>query len=115
MPKRKTSSWSAAVGDWNVWTSKRPGGGGAPAAPIPANNRATATTMVTAQTDLAITKSDSPDPVNAGAPLTYTLTVTNNGPSAAAMDTVRDTLPAGVNLLSAAGTGWILLQAGRVG
>ena len=30
--------------------------------------------------DLSLTKADSPDPVNAGAQLTYTLTVTNNGP-----------------------------------
>ena len=31
--------------------------------------------------DLALTKSDSPDPVLAGGTLTYNLTVQNNGPS----------------------------------
>lgn len=50
--------------------------------------------------DLAITKSDAPDPVRAGETLVYTLTVTNNGPTAiASSDTfnVADTLPAGLN------------------
>ena len=32
--------------------------------------------------DIAITKTDSPDPVNAGANLTYTITVTNNSTAA---------------------------------
>ncbi|NJP30992.1 COG1361 S-layer family protein [Micromonospora thermarum] len=48
------------------------------------------------QTDLRITKSDSPDPVYAGQPLTYTVTVTNDGPNTASSVTVTDTLPAGV-------------------
>src|SRR5262245_33876642 len=34
------------------------------------------------EADLAITKADSPDPVITGSDLTYTLTVTNNGPDA---------------------------------
>jgi uncharacterized repeat protein (TIGR01451 family) len=40
--------------------------------------------------------------VNAGSPITYTLTVTNGGPSAASGVTVTNTLPAGVGLLSMA-------------
>jgi uncharacterized repeat protein (TIGR01451 family) len=51
-------------------------------------------------TDLAITKSDSPDPVTAGNILTYTVTVTNNGPNNATNVVVTDTLPSGVTYLS---------------
>jgi uncharacterized repeat protein (TIGR01451 family)/CSLREA domain-containing protein len=51
--------------------------------------------------DLAVTKSDSPDPVTAGGNVTYTLTVTNNGPDNAGLVAVRDDLPAGVTLVSA--------------
>jgi uncharacterized repeat protein (TIGR01451 family) len=50
--------------------------------------------------DLSITKSDDPDPVLAGDPLTYTLTVTNNGPHTALDVTATDTLPAGVTYVS---------------
>jgi uncharacterized repeat protein (TIGR01451 family) len=52
--------------------------------------------------DLAITKVDSSDPSRAGRDLTYTITVTNNGPNPATGVTVSDTLPAG---LSARSTG----------
>ena len=31
--------------------------------------------------DLAVTKSDAPDPVTAGADITYTITLDNAGPS----------------------------------
>ncbi|MFN8454391.1 MAG: DUF11 domain-containing protein [Anaerolineae bacterium] len=66
----------------------------------PSNNNVTATTTITQNTDLSITKSDSPDPVTAGANLTYNLSVTNNGPSNATGVTVQDTLPAGVTFQS---------------
>ncbi|MBI3459898.1 DUF11 domain-containing protein, partial [Candidatus Acetothermia bacterium] len=55
----------------------------------------------TCLTDLAVTKTDSPDPVIAGNNLTYTLTVTNNGPDNAGGVTVTDTLPGGVTFISA--------------
>ncbi len=63
--------------------------------PNPANDTATATTRVdgTVRADLAITKTDSPDPVVAGRQLTYSLTVTSNGPSNAPAVTVTDNLP----------------------
>src|ERR1700730_4344906 len=49
--------------------------------------------------DLSVTKVDTPDPVNTGSNLTYTITVTNNGPDAAANASWSDTLPAGTTLV----------------
>jgi uncharacterized repeat protein (TIGR01451 family) len=51
--------------------------------------------------DLAVTQTDSADPVDTGAPLTYTITVTNNGAGTATGVTVTDTLPAGTTFVSA--------------
>jgi uncharacterized repeat protein (TIGR01451 family) len=51
--------------------------------------------------DLGLVKTDSPDPVLFGQNLTYTLSVTNNGPMPATGVTVTDPLPAGVSLVSA--------------
>jgi len=48
--------------------------------------------------DLALTKTASPKPAVAGSPLTYTITLTNNGPASllpADVVTVTDNLPAG--------------------
>ena len=50
--------------------------------------------------DVRISKIDSPDPAFAGESLTYTMTVTNDGPTAASGVTVRDRLPAGVTYAS---------------
>jgi uncharacterized repeat protein (TIGR01451 family) len=69
--------------------------------PVAANNSATASTACGGGTDLAITKADAPDPVALGGSLTYTLTVTNNGPDPSTDSTVTDTLPAGVTFVSA--------------
>ena len=69
--------------------------------PVLANNSASATTTVDPAADLSLTKTDSPDPVLAGQLLTYTLTVTNAGPSSATGVSVTDTLPAGVTFDSA--------------
>src|SRR5439155_13751784 len=60
--------------------------------PTSANNSATATTSVVARADLADLKVDNPDPVIAGNTLTYTLTVTNNGPSDAQSVSLSDAL-----------------------
>ncbi len=61
--------------------------------PAPGNNTATEDTVVTPAADLSIAKTDSADPVNPGQAFTYTLTVTNNGPSDASGLTVSDTVP----------------------
>src|SRR5439155_13559317 len=58
----------------------------------PANNSATATTMV-AVPDLTVTKTASPSPVVAGTNLTYSLTVTNPGPGALTNVSLADALP----------------------
>jgi uncharacterized repeat protein (TIGR01451 family) len=50
--------------------------------------------------DLSVTKVDTPDPVNAGANLTYTITANNAGPDAAANASLNDTLPAGTTFFS---------------
>lgn len=43
--------------------------------------------------DLQVNKTDSPDPAGIGATMAYTVTITNNGPSAAENVVVTDTLP----------------------
>ncbi|MGH2597358.1 MAG: DUF7507 domain-containing protein [Actinomycetota bacterium] len=65
------------------------------------NDSATDTDAVITSADLSITKSDAPDPVLAGNDVTYTLTVTNNGPSDAAGVVVTDALPGSVTFVSA--------------
>src|SRR5206468_3637004 len=65
---------------------------------------ATATTTVGAavgaQADLAVTKVDTPDPVTAGTDLTYTITVTNNGPQDAQSVSLNETVPGGTSFVS---------------
>ena len=56
-------------------------------------------------TDLAITKGDSPDPVIAGTDVTYSVNVTNGGPSNAASVVVTDNLPPEVSFISCTSTG----------
>ena len=65
------------------------------------NDQATDVDTVTAAADLSITKSGSADPVIAGEDLTYTLVVTNDGPSDATGVVVTDPIPAGTSFVSA--------------
>lgn len=66
------------------------------------NNLASTDTTVTTSADLAVTKSDSPDPVVAGRPITYTITVRNSsGPSLARDVALTDTLPGFVDFTGA--------------
>ncbi len=73
----------------------------------PANDTVTAVTPVSRQADLAVTKTDGRATVVPGQPVTYTITVSNLGPSHATGATVTDTPPA--VLLSAS---WTCTPAG---
>jgi uncharacterized repeat protein (TIGR01451 family) len=64
--------------------------------------------------DLSIIKSDSPDPVAIGTNLTYVITVTNNGPDAAAGVIVTDTLPSNVTFVSATASQGSCSHAGGI-
>src|SRR6185312_11781962 len=68
--------------------------------PSGGNNSATATTAVQTRADLSVTKTDSPDPVTAGTNLTYTITLTNNGPSDAQAVSLADSVPASTTFVS---------------
>lgn len=72
------------------------------------NNRRQETTTLVDAGNLRLEKSASPDPVVGGAVVTYTLTVTNQGPSNATNFTVTDTLPAASSYIagSFSGAGW---------
>src|SRR5262249_7125362 len=58
-------------------------------------------TAANASADLAVTKTDTPDPVVAGQSLTYTISVTNNGPSDAEGVTLTDNFPPGLTFQGA--------------
>jgi uncharacterized repeat protein (TIGR01451 family) len=72
--------------------------------PVTSNNQASAQTTVTPSADIQLTKTDSPDPVQAGSDVTYTLKIHNAGPSAATGVTVSDPLPAGLTFVSSSTT-----------
>ncbi|MGG5258682.1 CARDB domain-containing protein [Phycicoccus avicenniae] len=72
--------------------------------PSTTNNRATVTTLVTRSADVAITKEASTATPVPGSRVTYTVTATNNGPSAATGVVVTDSLPTAFSGLSATTT-----------
>ena len=67
---------------------------------------ASATTQITTSADLTITKVLTPTSPVAGQPATYTITVSQNGPSDAADVTVNDPLPSAVLFQSINASGW---------
>jgi uncharacterized repeat protein (TIGR01451 family) len=72
--------------------------------PNAANNSVTVNSSIVSATslaDLAVTVVDTPDPAEVGSPVTYTATVTNNGPNPATAAQLNATLPDGSSLVSA--------------
>ncbi len=55
----------------------------------------------TPSADLAVSQTDTPDPLAVGNALTYTIAVRNNGPLSATGVMLTDTLPSGVSFVSA--------------
>src|SRR5436853_126836 len=82
------------------------------------NNSDTAINNVITRADLAVTKTASPTPnVFAGSNITYTINLSNNGPSDAQTVTVTDAVPANTSLVSAVvttGTGWSTNTSGPI-
>ncbi len=60
--------------------------------PVPGDNTATDSSTVTRQSDLAVGKTVATSGI-AGTPITYTLVISNAGPSAATGALITDTLP----------------------
>ncbi len=69
--------------------------------------------VTTLNADLSIAITDSADPVVAGATLTYSVSVTNLGPSTATSVAVTNTLPVGAMFVSAMGA-WSCSVSGQV-
>jgi uncharacterized repeat protein (TIGR01451 family) len=68
-------------------------------------NAASINTTVTSAPVLTITASDSPDPVQAGGTITYTLSYGNTGNANGTSVLISDTLPANTSFVSATGGG----------
>src|SRR4030095_4941769 len=69
-----------------------------------------------AQANLAVTKTDTPDPVFAGSNITYTVGVTNNGPDSAFHVSLTDAIPAHTPFVSTTTpAGWTRTDSVTVG
>ncbi|WP_288381306.1 SdrD B-like domain-containing protein [uncultured Massilia sp.] len=80
----------------------------------PSNNSLSQVTTIDNGADLALSLSGAPNPVLAGANLTYTAAVSNLGPNAAAATTVSLNLSPNVTYSSYSGNGWSCALAGQV-
>ena len=74
--------------------------------PNPANDTDDATVNIETLAEMSIVKTVEEGPWLAGTEVSYTLTVTNSGPSAAPTARVADTLPSGLTMVSMTGNDW---------
>lgn len=72
---------------------------GTPASDDPSNNTSSSSTLIIAQGDLAV-KQTGPSSILPGATATYTIKVTNNGPSDSQSVSFSDPLPTGMTFVS---------------
>lgn len=79
--------------------------------PEPTNNSDTDPTEIVDRANISVTKEASADTVNAGDSVSWSIVVTNDGPSTADTVVVTDTLPAGLTVTSISGTGWTCVKA----
>ncbi len=79
----------------------------------PGDETASFTTVVETDADLDLSKSGTPDPVDAGGELTYELAIVNHGPSQASGVRVTDTLPAEVSFVSVSPNGTTCTHSGE--
>ena len=102
----------------NTATVSAPGG---VTDPNPANNSATDSDTLTPHADLAITKTDGVASVTAGTSTTYTIVVTNNGPSSVTGASISDLMPAAITsdtftaVASGGATGFTASGSGNIG
>ncbi len=78
------------------------------------NNATTQGTVVNRHADTSVTVTAAPEPVLVGEPLTYTLLVTNNGPSQATTVSLTNTLPSNVSFSSVTPSQGSCVHAGGV-
>ncbi|WP_281321893.1 gliding motility-associated C-terminal domain-containing protein [Flavobacterium aestivum] len=69
--------------------------------PVTSNNTSTVTPTATPNADISVVKTVSTNSPRVGTNVTFTIAVTNNGPSDATGVTVAETLPSGYTLVSA--------------
>lgn len=73
-----------------------------------------AVTFANLPTDLQVSQSAAPDPAPWLSPITYTVTVSNAGPSVATAIQVTDTLPPGVSFIALSGAGGVATHSNGV-
>jgi uncharacterized repeat protein (TIGR01451 family)/CSLREA domain-containing protein len=71
------------------------------------NNSSTDVDILNPEADVQLEIVDNPDPVVPGGQVTYTLTISNQGPSDSISLVVTDTLPSGTMFLNVSGIDWM--------